>query len=105
MNNIDKCKTLLDKSKYEIYSPSNILSFALSEKNTIVTTPLQTFILIPCKHNYNKRLERIRYGIQNGKIKSISQIVEMCGYTPGRRGQMLGIEMVSISLEWVYKIS
>ena len=82
----------------EIYRINNI-TFILQPSKTIVYTKYQTFILVPARHNYKKKLERLRESIKRGEMQSLTDIVSYCNLKPGRRGQMAGIEMINTRLE------
>lgn len=81
------------------YYELNGMKFILYPHKTLVQTPFQTFLIVPARHNYSKRLERLRDNIREGKMHSMTEIVSYCNLRPGRRGQMLGIEMVNTTME------
>ena len=82
----------------ETYTLNN-MTFILHPNKTIIKTPLQTFLVAPARHNYSKKMERLRQNIREGKMTSMTEIVSYCNLTPGRRGQMHGIEMVNTLYE------
>ena len=77
------------------YYELNGISFILSSEKTIIRTPFQTFLAVPARHNYSKKMERLRNEIRRGNMRSMTEIVSYCNLQPGRRGQMLGIMLVN----------
>lgn len=73
----------------------NGITFILYPQKTIIKTPHQTFLVLPARHNYVKRVERLRGEIRKGRMKSMTDVVSFCNLHPGRRGLMLGIELVN----------
>lgn len=71
------------------------MTFILYHDKTIIKTPYQTFILVPARDIYSKRLERLREAIRQGKMRSMTEVVSYCNLKPGKRGQMLGIMLVN----------
>lgn len=88
-------------NEVEHYSINN-MTFILSPQKTIIQTPFQTFLVVPARHNFSKKLERLRDEIRKGNMKSMTEVVSYCNLKPGRRGQMLGIELVNTIIERHY---
>ena len=82
----------------EVYKINNI-TFILHPSKTVIQTSFQTFLLMPTRHVYNKKMAILREEIRKGNMKSMAEVVNYCNLQPGRRGQMLGIEMVNTTIE------
>jgi len=85
-------------NEMEVYTLNNI-TFILRPQKTVIRTPYQTFLLVPARDIYSKRMERLREQIRQGKMKSMTDVVSYCNLQPGRRGQMKGIHMINTIYE------
>lgn len=82
------------QDQVEIYELNGI-TFILLPTKTLIRTKYQTFTISPARHNFSKRMERLRDEIRQGRMQSMTEVVSFCNLKPGRRGQMLGIQMTN----------
>lgn len=87
---------------YEVYQPTSRLVFFIRGRDTIIATPLQSFILKYDHYSAHFNLLAIQDMIRNNEITNLADLITECQYRPGNnaRSQMYGIEMVSIKLSW-----
>jgi hypothetical protein len=86
--------------RYDLFTPSETLTFILTSDKTLVSTRYQTFLIRYDHRNYIKQLERLRELIRKGKMTSIVDLITYCKYRPGGyKDQMCGLELVPTRLE------
>lgn len=87
--------------EYELYQPTESLSFILTEDETLVKTNLQTFLIQYDHRNYSKQLRTLREMIRQGNIKRMDELINFCDYKPSESQLkiMTGLELVSTKLE------
>ena len=89
--------SLLYKKGYEIYSPSDHLSFALNSKETIMLTPLACYEIMNSQLNSKHAYKRVRQAIREGEYRSLCDILTDMHLKPG-----IGISYRQIGIRSLY---
>lgn len=78
---------------------SNTLIFVFINEKILVVTPLEVYKIEYYHRNYQFRFMNLRKAVEEGEIKSVSDLIDYCKLRPGKNSQMYGLELVTTKLE------